>query len=226
MDATAVFFSTSPFTNKQPAMGIRFACHVCSKKLNIKRELAGRRGICPSCSAKFRIPMHDAEQSAPLEVETRVASRSQDVAQVSSSADPADIRLADDEPDATWYVRPPSGGQYGPASSEVLKQWVAEGRVAATALLWRDGWPQWRDAENVLPELAASLPGSSSPSNWTASFGRATATNAAATESGGSSTGLAVLKRPKVRQQLRLIGAIAGLALLLVAVLVFAMIRG
>ena len=29
-------------------MGIRFACHVCGKHLNIKRDLAGRRGVCPT----------------------------------------------------------------------------------------------------------------------------------------------------------------------------------
>ncbi|WP_161604654.1 GYF domain-containing protein [Roseiconus nitratireducens] len=64
---------------------------------------------------------------------------------------------------ATWYVRPPSGGQYGPATGSVLKTWIAEGRVARTALLWRDGWPQWREACDALPEIADSLPDASSP---------------------------------------------------------------
>ena len=58
----------------------------------------------------------------------------------------------------TAKIGPPSGGQYGPASVDVLKQWIDEGRVAATALLWREGWPQWRDAGEALPELAARLP--------------------------------------------------------------------
>ena len=48
-------------------MGIRFACHVCAKQLNIKEELAGKRGICPACSSKFRIPKQDAERSLPIE---------------------------------------------------------------------------------------------------------------------------------------------------------------
>ena len=50
-------------------------------------------------------------------------------------------------------------GQYGPASTAELQEWIAQGRVAASALLWRDGWPQWRDASDALPEMSASLPG-------------------------------------------------------------------
>ncbi len=38
------------------AMGIRFACPN-GHKLNVKEHLAGKRGICPSCGAKFTIPM-------------------------------------------------------------------------------------------------------------------------------------------------------------------------
>ncbi len=49
-------------------MGIRFACHVCDKQLNIKQELAGRRGVCPACSSRFRIPLEDAERSTPIDV--------------------------------------------------------------------------------------------------------------------------------------------------------------
>ncbi len=36
-------------------MGIRFACPN-GHKLNVKEHLAGKRGICPSCGAKFLIP--------------------------------------------------------------------------------------------------------------------------------------------------------------------------
>jgi hypothetical protein len=36
-------------------MGIRFACPN-GHKLNVKEHLAGKRGICPNCGAKFVIP--------------------------------------------------------------------------------------------------------------------------------------------------------------------------
>ena len=151
-------------------MGIRFACHVCDKKLNIKSELAGRRGICPSCATRFRIPLQDAEKSSPIvdDVEANlIAAEGEPTVPAQSAASaaadptlsaPSPTTILDDESEGTWYVRPPSGGQYGPANTELLKQWIDEGRVAATALLWREGWPQWRDASEALPELVAKLP--------------------------------------------------------------------
>ncbi|XZE37010.1 DUF4339 domain-containing protein [Pirellulaceae bacterium SH501] len=54
---------------------------------------------------------------------------------------------------ARWYVRPPSGGEYGPASEELLTVWIEEKRVTADSLLWREGQPQWLAAEQLLPEL-------------------------------------------------------------------------
>ena len=194
-------------------MGIRFACHVCNKQLNIKRDLAGRRGVCPQCQSRFRIPTDDTEQSTPVDAvrivqpnssksaghpnspqhaaqlvaavphaggaavlaENEVVSDAavsvpavpnlaQSITQSKSVQDPVSQDLGvgsilDEEPNATWYVRPPNGGQYGPASTEELQDWIKQGRVAATALLWRDGWPQWRDAREALPEMSASLPG-------------------------------------------------------------------
>ncbi|GAA5508853.1 DUF4339 domain-containing protein [Novipirellula caenicola] len=167
-------------------MGIRFACHVCNKQLNIKRELAGRRGVCPSCASRFRIPLHDTAKSTPVEVRTApVAAESQAGAPQpqAESRQPSSVATASDssgediaanvdvapaartierpksssalfDGESTWYVRPPSGGQYGPASEEVFREWITEGRVAATALVWRDGWAEWRDAIDVLPELS------------------------------------------------------------------------
>lgn len=37
-------------------MGIRFNCPACDRALNIKEELAGKRGICPYCKGKIEIP--------------------------------------------------------------------------------------------------------------------------------------------------------------------------
>lgn len=54
---------------------------------------------------------------------------------------------------ARWYVRPPSGGEYGPASEDLLTVWIEEKRVSGDSLLWREGQPQWLAAEQLLPEL-------------------------------------------------------------------------
>lgn len=184
-------------------MGIHFACHGCGKPLNIKNDLAGRRGVCPECNTRFRIPMSDTEYSSPIEVRAKVpnsqapisaklaegasgaerdtqpsasvaeatnpqvapqqhdsSSATQTAASHPATSQPATSELLDDESITTWYVRPPSGGQYGPATGDVLKNWIGEGRVAKQALLWREGWPQWREAGEALPEIADQLPGS------------------------------------------------------------------
>lgn len=58
-----------------------------------------------------------------------------------------------ESPNATWYVRPASGGQFGPAPSAVLWQWLLEGRVDVDALVWREDWPQWLPASQVFAEF-------------------------------------------------------------------------
>jgi hypothetical protein len=56
-------------------------------------------------------------------------------------------------PSALWYVRPPSGGQYGPAAGDLLRGWISEGRVTGDSFVWREGWRQWELAEQVFPQL-------------------------------------------------------------------------
>ncbi len=56
-------------------------------------------------------------------------------------------------PDAIWYVRPPSGGQYGPADGDAMRRWIDEGRVSADSLVWREGWDDWRPADVEFPQL-------------------------------------------------------------------------
>ena len=85
------------------------------------------------------------------------SSRSDSMVQAGAHREP-EPQLGDHEPEATWYVRPPSGEQYGPASTGVLRQWIEEGRVASNSLLWRDGWPQWRAAAEALPDWADRMP--------------------------------------------------------------------
>lgn len=57
-------------------------------------------------------------------------------------------------PNAVWYVRPPSGGQFGPARGDIMRKWLGEGRVSADSLVWRDGWQDWKSAVVVFPSLA------------------------------------------------------------------------
>ncbi len=63
----------------------------------------------------------------------------------------------EEDPNALWYVMPASGGRYGPASPAVMRTWLMEGRIGLDTLVWRSGWPDWRSAEDVFPNLARFL---------------------------------------------------------------------
>jgi hypothetical protein len=77
---------------------------------------------------------------------------------------PAPIDPIDESPEAVWYVRPPSGGQYGPARGEVMRKWIGEGRVSADSMVWREGWDDWRSGGTVFPYLrAAAVPPAPAP---------------------------------------------------------------
>jgi hypothetical protein len=65
---------------------------------------------------------------------------------------PPDLRSDDARSDSQgwWYVRPPSGGQFGPVDLDQLQRWIAEQRVPRDSLLLKEGWPDWRLAEPVI----------------------------------------------------------------------------
>ncbi len=56
-------------------------------------------------------------------------------------------------PEMIWYIRPPSGGQFGPAPGDLMRTWLTEGRVerqfAGVARRLRD----WQEAGTVFPKL-------------------------------------------------------------------------
>jgi len=242
-------------------MGIKFNCPN-GHKLNVKSFLAGKKGVCPHCGAKFRIPNQPTEEdredgpaldvthqptlvvpdpvpvqpatvqpaavpSAPQPVTSQPVTVHPGVAPVPGAAvapgaipvgqavvppgagvqpqpamagapavavavrpvtpvagapavapsglpvgqavpvgmvpptvpgqppmPPGVVDPIAENPNAVWYVRPPSGGQYGPARGDVMRKWIAEGRVTGTSLVWREGWPDWRNAGEALPELS------------------------------------------------------------------------
>ncbi|MEE8450862.1 MAG: DUF4339 domain-containing protein [Thermoguttaceae bacterium] len=55
-----------------------------------------------------------------------------------------------------WYVRPASGGQFGPAGADVMRSWIEEGRVSADSLVWHEGWRDWQEASEVFVQLGAA----------------------------------------------------------------------
>jgi hypothetical protein len=137
-------------------MGIRFQCPACGAKLNVKAELAGKRGACPKCQEKIQIPASDEQEvvaaaSLPAVVATNGAASSPISPAPSPVASNGAVSAAAAE--SKWFVRPPSGGQYGPAAESVLRQWIAEGRITPDTLIWREGDPEWQPASAAFTEL-------------------------------------------------------------------------
>jgi len=218
-------------------MGIRFACHACQKPLNIKNELAGKRGVCPQCKSRFRIPLQDAAHSIPIEQPAlENGSKSEDddfelgnqqddadttdipapaVATASRNLRPGMPSLLDD-PVATWYVRPPSGGQYGPATGDMLRGWIDEARVTPTSLVWRDGWPQWRSAGEALVEFGVQ---SSAPTTKYASPSSTKDSVVTPTLSGDATIG--TRKRRITQKRFIFIGTLAAISMTLIGLLIY-----
>jgi hypothetical protein len=69
-------------------MGIRFRCHQCRNKINVKDFLAGKKGICPKCETRVQIPMQSEAEflSAPAEVEVDIQ------AQVANAINPQPVQ--------------------------------------------------------------------------------------------------------------------------------------
>src|SRR5207253_11492968 len=142
-------------------MGIKFYCPN-GHRLNVKAFLAGKKGVCPKCGTKVRIPTAsepglvdsdveetEATHEGPAKsngsgaVASPVLAAAPKAPAVSAAAAPSHAghaeAAADDPiaeaPSAIWYVRPPTGGQYGPARGDIMRKWISEGRVSSDSLV-------------------------------------------------------------------------------------------
>ncbi len=231
-------------------MGIRFACPLCARPLNIKSELGGRRGICPKCKGRIQIPREDAPQSLPLSAagdyaepsavqETIMPARGKGRSAPAKATGPpapesqAPPRSPLDDPDVLWYVRPPAGGQYGPASSEVMRSWIDEHRITPSTLLWRQGWSQWRSAHETLPGLLP-LPVAERPGVQPAAAVTATTVTATAAQETPEvsepiilfgQAGIGQERNARSQRRLTLIILLAIISVVLVGLLIFIALR-
>lgn len=55
-----------------------------------------------------------------------------------------------------WWVLSKNGQQYGPATQEIIRQWIGEGRVVAETLIRREDHPDWQRAEDNFRALFTS----------------------------------------------------------------------
>ena len=144
-------------------MGIRFECPN-GHRLHVKAFLAGERGICPECDARFIVPAQSGGQATPMEEAATVeeVEAPPEVVTPPTAAPPlpeaapplpeAHLSLPD-----VWYVRSAGGSQYGPADTEAIRGWAVEGRVTHDSWVWRTGWPNWKRGVEALALLNAPI---------------------------------------------------------------------
>jgi hypothetical protein len=158
-------------------MGIRFYCPN-GHKMNVKDFQAGQKGFCPVCGVKMRIPLQSTRASSrhnpsqtladtptppegtselapPMSPPLPAAGAPANLFSPAPTSDMADPLAA--AGDALWYVRPSSGGQFGPATADIMRGWLAEGRVSADAFVWREGWRDWQEPSRAFPQLSPRL---------------------------------------------------------------------
>ena len=138
--------------------------------------------------------------------------------------------------DARWFVRPPSGNQYGPATTQMLLDWIAEKRVTADALLWRDGLDTWFSARELIPEPFGGESNASTKSPQDIpppAVARPTTSSqkpveAIAVPSGPATNkaAIAMKKKKQLKQQWMVLGLLATMALCLVIALILILTRG
>ncbi len=150
-------------------MGIRFTCSN-GHKLNVKTELAGRKGRCPHCNVLVQIPtqsersdsssfsvMIDTSKSGLLAKSSTQTTVHNELKALETATPPVlpqggEALLTD--PNAVWYLQVPHGPQYGPATGAVVENWIRERRISPEMLVWKEGWSNWIEAKNAFPELA------------------------------------------------------------------------
>lgn len=118
------------------------------------QEATIARGTGSAAESSGQAPAREANLARPSD--TSASAGAQPAAPPLVTRTTHNLSVLDEAPNAVWYVRPSAGGQYGPATADVLRTWLAEGRIAHDTLVWREGWRDWREAGEVFPQLAPS----------------------------------------------------------------------
>lgn len=137
-------------------MAVVTQCPDCGKKLKAAEAQVGKKAKCPQCQKPFEIrPIEGAEPkvagSAPQPQKKSTSTPAPAPApKRPAAAGPAAAAV---QPREDWYLQTADGEEYGPVSRSELDDWFAEGRIDTECQLLREGWDQWKWAEEVFPEL-------------------------------------------------------------------------
>ena len=180
---------------------------------------------------------HGTSQATTAQATAQATNRVVTASTSTKSADAAAIPQTSDIPasllphiDARWFVRPPSGGQYGPATTPMLVDWIAERRITADSFLWREGMESWLSAVEVIPERfgpvpivpVAAAPGKIAP---TSEVANELLREALPGSMASSKAAVTTKKKRQQRQQWIVLGLLVIIALSLAAALIYILWR-
>ncbi len=141
-------FSPNTLLERDP-VPFEVKCESCGAKFRAADKLVGKRVKCPKCQAVILVGAGKQEDAPPK-------------AQAASKPAPSKKKVAvakpiEEEPSkdvAEWHAQLGEGEEYGPVTKSELDSWVTEGRLDGTCQVLKDGWEQWKWADDVFPELA------------------------------------------------------------------------
>jgi len=55
--------------------------------------------------------------------------------------------------ESLYFVRPPSGGEYGPAGKVTIELWISQRRITGETLVCLVGTSQWKKAKEVFSDF-------------------------------------------------------------------------
>jgi len=129
--------------------------------MNIKAALAGKKGVCPHCGAKFRIPPADSApppdlptaRLLPLDAATTATlPRAIEFDAPAAAPAPAQTPLHPvlaEQPDLLWCIAFPGGEPTPPMPAITMQAWLDSGQATGDEVVWRSDWPEWRPVRDV-----------------------------------------------------------------------------
>lgn len=136
-------------------MPIEIQCQQCNAKFRVGDQYVGKRVKCAKCRATIVVEGVEpvtAEVVSMLPEGPKPVGKQPAAKGVVGAKKPAAAAGVEGD----WFMQSEEGEQYGPVSRTELEAWVAEGRLDAGCQLLREGWEQWKWAEEVFPQLSAT----------------------------------------------------------------------
>ena len=141
-------------------------------RVKVKDHLAGKKGICPSCGERFRIPQSNGTPAVNSQNHAPSGLPIADVVSLdptpAASLPPALLLAGEDIAKAggritippaiaeaftaSWCIAVPGGQPSASMSGSALLEWLTSGTVTGGELVWRSDWSDWRPVAEVFPD--------------------------------------------------------------------------